>query len=174
MSRPASSPKNRRVSVASKIESTAARRPRGQQWKSQVSCRNLPGNNLWGKDGEHAKRRFSIISGATFNAVKDRKRSTIFGNSVRRPREYVSLRSLLSREWSSICRKSTNGFAVTARITNFAVSQWSIATCFGWRSTKCFIATIYRRSSRLTKRLSWQKLLVAGGQVVSSTVFLIV
>src|SRR5881227_3215893 len=47
------------------------------------------------------------------------------------------------------------------------------ATSSAWRSTKCFIATTYRRSSRLMKRLNWQKLLAVANQAVSSTVSLI-
>src|SRR5437868_4726490 len=125
------------------------------------------------KDGEHAKRRFSIISGATFNVVKDRRKLTIFGSSARQQPGFANLRSRSSKEWSSIYRKSTNGFAVIARIMNFEGSQRLIATCFAWRSTKCFIETTYRRSSRLTKQLNWQKCMVAANRVVSSTAFLI-
>src|SRR5438552_16617459 len=100
----------RRANAAWKAESTAEPRPRGQQWKSPGSCRNFARSNLWAKDGEHAKQQFSIIFGATFSAVKGRKRLTSFGNFVRRHKGFASLRSRLSREWSSICRKSMNGF----------------------------------------------------------------
>src|SRR5438094_8604059 len=162
-----------RANAAWKAESTAEPRPRGQQWKSPGSCRNFARSNLWAKDGEHAKQQFSIIFGATFSAVKDRKRLTSFGKFVRRHQRFASLRSRLSREWSSICRKSMNGFAATARITNFAGSQRLTATSFAWRSTRCFAATTYRRSSRLTKRSNWQKLLALANQAVSSTVSLI-
>src|SRR5438093_4589639 len=157
-----------------KAESTAEPRQRGHQWKSPGSCRNFEHSNLLEKDGEHAKQQFIISFGATFSAVKGRKRLTSFGNFVRRHKGFASLRSRLSREWSSICRKSMNGFAATARITNFAGSQPLTATSSAWRSTKCFIATTYRRSSRLMKRLNWQKLLAVANQAVSSTVSLIV
>src|SRR5205814_231522 len=163
----------RRANAASKIELIAAPRPREQQWKSQASCRTLPGSNLWEKDGEHAKRRFSITSGATFNVAKDRRKLTIFGNFARQQPGFANSRSRSSKEWSRICRKSTNEFAVIARIMNFGGSQRLIATSFAWQSTKCFIETTYRQSCRLTKQLNWQKCMVAANRVVSSTVFLI-
>src|SRR5438477_13078365 len=80
----------RRANAAWKAESTAEPRPRGQQWKSPGSCRNFARSNLWAKDGEHAKQQFSIIFGATFSAVKGRKRLTSFGNFVRRHQRFAT------------------------------------------------------------------------------------
>src|SRR5262249_3529987 len=109
---------------------------------------------VWVNGGEHAKQRSNIISGAIFSAAKDRKKLMIFGNSVRRHRECASLHSPSSREWLSICQKSTSEFAVTVRITNFAASRQLIAMSCVWQSTRCFIATIYRLWFQLTKQSS--------------------
>src|SRR5207253_10453066 len=159
--------------AARRVGTTRGTESAGKPLELAGAWRNFGRSNSRAKSVQQAQPQFSFIFGATFSAVKDRKRLTSFGNFVRRHQGFASLRSRLSREWSSICRKSMNGFAATARITNFAGSQRLTATSSAWRSTKCFIATTYRRSSRLTKRSNWQKLLAVANQAVSSTVSLI-
>src|SRR5205807_6699208 len=70
--------------------------------------------------------------------------------------------------------KSTTGFVVIARTTNFVVSPESIAMSSGLRSTKCFFETTFRLLSQSMKQSSSQKNLVAQNQVASSMAFSIV
>ena len=103
------------------------------------------------------RRQFSIISGATSSVAKRRRRSMNSGNFARLRHGSANSRSHSSKEWWRISRRSTNVFAVTAKITNFAVSQRLIAMFSGWRSMRCFFETTFRQSSQSMKRIELAK-----------------